>query len=127
MEVCKEQGVPEPTYEDRGGFIYIIFKRKAYIQANDTQNDTQEVGNDTQGMKNDTQEVRNDTQDHIIPPKRELDKWIEEQIRKNNNISTEQLAKMSGRSIITIKRHLSMMKHIKFVGSGFSGHWEIKE
>ena len=37
IEACKEQGVPEPTYEDRGGFIHIIFKRKSSDHSNDTQ------------------------------------------------------------------------------------------
>ena len=127
IEVCKEQAVPEPTYEDRSSFIHIIFKRKSYTSPNDTQNDTQEIKNDTQDPQNDTQEIKNDTQDHFIPNRKELDIWIEEQIRKNNKISTEQLAELSKRSIITIKRHLSKMKQIKFVGSGYSGHWEIKE
>ena len=25
----------------------------------------------------------------------------------------------------TIKRHLAKLPHIKYVGSGYSGHWEI--
>ena len=88
------------------------------------ENDTQELQNDTQ---NDTQELQNDTQEYVIPGKKELDGWIEKQIRKDPKISTGQLAQMSQRSAITIKRHISRLGHIKFVGSGFSGHWEISE
>lgn len=88
----------------------------------DTVNDTQEMQNDTQ---NDTQEIQNDTQAYAIPAKNELDRWIEEQIRNNPKITTEKMASLSQRSTITIKRHLSKLNHIKFVGSGFSGHWEI--
>lgn len=58
-------------------------------------------------------------------PRGELDTWIEEQIRKNSNITTEELAIMSGKGVRTIKRHISKLSHIKYVGSGFSGHWEI--
>ena len=87
------------------------------------ENDTQELQNDTQ---NDTQELQNDTQEYVIPGKKELDGWIEKQIRKDPKISTGQLAQMSQRSAITIKRHISRLGHIKFVGSGFSGHWENK-
>ena len=85
---------------------------------NDTQDDIRDVQNDTQGRQNDTQES-------IIPNKNELDSWIEGQIRKNPKITTEQLASMSHRSVITIKRHITKLTHIKFVGRGFSGHWEI--
>ena len=26
---------------------------------------------------------------------------------------------------MTIKRHIAKMPHIHFVGSGYSGHWEV--
>ncbi len=52
-----------------------------------------------------------------------FDQWIEEQIRQNPKITTAELAEMSGRTAKTIKRHLTKMEHIKFVGSGYSGHW----
>ena len=84
--------------------------------------DNWNVRNDTQ---KDTQYIPNDTQESIIPKKNELDEWIEKQIRKNPKITTAKLASMSQRSIITIKRHITKLKHIKFVGSGFSGYWEI--
>lgn len=72
------------------------------VPQDDTQGDTQD---DTQGL--------------------DLDSWIENEIAKNQKITTEELARLSGRSIITIKRHLAKLKHINFVGSGYSGHWEI--
>ena len=55
----------------------------------------------------------------------DLDSWIENEIARNPKITTEELAHLSGKSIITIKRHLAKLKHINFVGSGYSGHWEI--
>ena len=55
-----------------------------------------------------------------------FDKWIENQIRKNPKITTEELAKVSGKSVITIKRHIAQLSHIKYVGSGYSGHWEVE-
>ena len=58
---------------------------------------------------------------------KELDLWIEEQIRKDPKITTEELAKMSGFTSRTIKRHLIKLSHIKYIGSGYSGHWEIGE
>ena len=66
---------------------------------------------------------QDDTQDDTQG--KNLDTWIEEQIRKNPTVTTEELAKLSGKGIATIKRHISKLPHIKYVGSGYSGHWEI--
>ena len=62
-----------------------------------------------------------------VPQDSELDAWIEKQIRNNTKISSEELAKLSQRSSKTIKRHIAKMHHIRYVGSGYSGHWEIVE
>ena len=56
-----------------------------------------------------------------------LDIWIEEQIRKNPKVTTEELATLSGYTSKTIKRHINKLAHIKYVGRGYSGHWEIIE
>lgn len=53
-----------------------------------------------------------------------LDIWIEEQIRRNPKITTEELAEISKKGLRTIKRHIAKLAHIKYVGSGYSGHWE---
>ena len=60
-------------------------------------------------------------------PQEELNTWIEEQIRKNPNITTHELAHLSGKGVRTIKRRIQEMPHIKYVGSGYSGHWEIAD
>ena len=50
---------------------------------------------------------------------------IIELIYNNPKITTEELAQKSKKGIRTIKRHLAKLKHINYVGSGYSGHWEI--
>jgi ATP-dependent DNA helicase RecG len=70
------------------------------------------------GTQGDTQ---SDTQGYA------LDIWIEDQIRKNPKITTEELAVISKKGLRTIKRHIAKLTHIKYVGSGYSGHWEIIE
>lgn len=55
----------------------------------------------------------------------DLDAWIERQIKDNPIITTEELAEKSHKGVRTIKRHISMMRHIRYVGSGYSGHWEV--
>lgn len=46
---------------------------------------------------------------------------------EDSSISTEQMAAFIGVSAKTIKRHIKKMNNIKYVGSGYSGHWEIEE
>lgn len=55
----------------------------------------------------------------------DLDTWIENEIASNPKSTTEELAQKSKKGIRTIKRHLAKLKHINYVGSGYSGHWEI--
>ena len=77
--------------------------------------------------QDDTQDTQDDTQDtQTVPQDSDLDIWIIEQIRQNSKITTEELAKLSGKSIITIKRHIAKIACIQYIGSGYSGHWEIK-
>ena len=73
---------------------------------NVTQGDTQD---DTQG---DTQD---DTQEKII-----------KMIEKNPRISTADMAKELGVGIATVKRKIKKMSNVSYIGSGYSGHWEIK-
>jgi ATP-dependent DNA helicase RecG len=75
----------------------------------------------TQGV---TQDVTQDVTQGVTQGKK-LDIWIEEQIRQNPKITTDELAKLSGLTSRTIKRHITSLVHIKYVGRGYSGHWEI--
>lgn len=62
-----------------------------------------------------------------VPQNMDLDRWIENQIAINPKITTEELANLSGKTSKTIKRHIAKMPHIKYVGSGYSGHWKITD
>ena len=52
-------------------------------------------------------------------------KKIEKAIKDNLNVTTEELAKQFEVTSMTIKRHLAKIPHIRYVGSGYSGHWEV--
>ena len=54
-----------------------------------------------------------------------LDRKIENAIKENLKVTTEDLAKQFGVTSMTIKRHLAKMPYIRYVGSGYSGHWEV--
>ena len=107
MEACQKRGVAAPIWSINGGFVVVTFMRPA-------KGDIQGV---PQGVPQDVPQG--------VPQDNELDDWIEKQIRNNSQISTEDLAKLSNRSSKTIKRHLAKMPHIRYVGSGYSGHWEV--
>ena len=96
--------------------LITAFKVNVFSTFDVTQGDTQG------GTQGGTQGVPQD-----VPQENELDVWIENQIRKNPKVSTEELALLSGKGLRTIKRHISKLPHIKYVGSGYSGHWEIDD
>ena len=83
----------------------------------------------TKGVaQNDTQsDIQNGTQDGTqdVTQEDSLDEKIEKAIKDNLNITTEELAKQFGVTSMTIKRHLAKIPHIRYVGSGYSGHWEV--
>ena len=111
MEACQKRGVAAPTWSINGGFVVVTFMRPAKGVTQDvTQGGTQ--GGTQDGTQGGTQEEI-------------LDKWIENQIRENPQITTEELAQMSKKGLRTIKRHIAKMPHIRYVGSGYSGYWEV--
>ena len=92
------------------------------IEANIMENDDVTQGvtqGDTQG------DTQGGTQDGTQSD--DLDKWIEYQVAVYPKITTGELAQLSGKSIITIKRRIAKMPHIVYIGSGYSGHWEVRK
>ena len=79
-------------------------------------------GGTQSGTQGDTQ---GDTQDDAQGDT--LDARIETQIKNNPKVTTDELASLSNKGVATIKRHLAKLPHIKYVGSGYSGHWEIEK
>lgn len=55
----------------------------------------------------------------------DIDAQIIKLITDNNKISTQKMAAALNVNVRTIKRHIKEMKNIRYVGRGFSGHWEI--
>jgi ATP-dependent DNA helicase RecG len=110
-----------------------VFEVNVFSTVDDvTQGGTQDV---TQGVTQDVtqggtqDDTQGGTQDDTQGGTQDgnLDAWIETQIRNNPKITTDELAKLSGFTSRTIKRHIIKLTHIKYVGSGYSGHWEIEK
>ena len=55
-----------------------------------------------------------------------LQKQIFDMIEENLQISTSEIATRLGVGVRTVKRRIKQMANIVYVGSGYSGHWEIK-
>ncbi|MEF2670290.1 MAG: ATP-binding protein [Gemmiger sp.] len=60
-------------------------------------------------------------------PQDDLDAKILALIKKDNKISTEKLGMALGVSYKTIRRHIKAMGNVRYVGRGFSGHWEVDD
>ena len=58
-------------------------------------------------------------------PQDNLDEKILDLIKSNKRITTQEIGKILGVSDKTIKRHIKSIDRLKYVGSGYSGHWEI--
>ena len=125
LELKKSTGELKDAME--GGFV--TFKRKSDTQdvpQGVPQGVPQDVHNTIYQTDNDI--LQDDTQDDTQGDTQEkLDNWIEAQLAVRPKITTEELANLSGKSVITIKRHIAKMPHIKYIGSGYSGHWEISK
>ncbi len=98
---------------------------------NVTQDVTQGKENVTQGSENVTQGSENVTQ-ILKTGKEKLDSdknYIIEKIimliQENNKISSDKMAEIIGVTSRTIKRYIKSMPNVKYIGSGYSGHWEI--
>ena len=59
-------------------------------------------------------------------PQDDLDAKILALIKKDNKISTEKLGMALGVSYKTIRRHIKAMGNVRYIGRGFSGHWEVE-
>lgn len=139
IEACKEQGVPEPTYEDRGGFIHIVFKRKSYIQANKTDNDTQDYENGRQKSENVDRKSRQKSE-KVDRKSRQKNENVDRKggqktreaifdlITANSKITSAQIAEILGIHRSGVARHLKKLQEeglIKREGPDNGGQWIV--
>ena len=91
--------------------LYNLNYEHDYVMSvNDTMNGTQ--GGTQDGTQGGTQD--------------KLQKQIFDMIEENPQISTSEIATKLGVGVRTVKRRIKQMPNISYVGSGYSGHWEIK-
>ena len=64
------------------------------------------------------EKIQGDTQD-------DTEEKIIKMIKDNPQVSTADMAKELKIGIATVKRKIKKMSNVSYVGSGYSGHWEI--
>ena len=116
LDALAKNGSPQPEFETDEAHDYFItrlFIRKGFYDF-EGQEDTVEDN------------VPHDVL-HDVPHKKTLEEIIESEIRKNNKISREEIGRIAGVNARTIGRKIKTMPHIRYIGSGNNGHWEIDE
>lgn len=105
VKLCLQHGLKKPLFEQDGDFKVIIWRPGTQ---DDTQDDTQD------GTQDGTQ--------------KQLEEKIISLIKANPKISRKDIATATQTSPRTIARRIKEMNDkIRFVGSGYSGHWEVIE
>ena len=107
----KKNGSPRATIETNDERTFI----NVFIPVHSGCGDTVILNDPKNGTQGGTQDLA------------DFGKWLVEQIKENPKVTTTELALKSGKGIRTIKRYISKLPHIRYVGSGYSGHWEINK
>lgn len=71
--------------------------------------------------------VPHDVPHDVLQGRDELIEFIKAQVRFNNKTTRQAIAEGAGVSVKTIQRTLKEIDNLKYVGSGNSGHWELKK
>ncbi|MFR9605362.1 MAG: AAA family ATPase, partial [Rikenellaceae bacterium] len=113
-----ENGSPMATFETDNERTFFITEIPIHSEFNlDERDDSnQDVPQDVlQDVLQDVPQDNLDIQSHILS-----------MIKKNNQITRQEMADTAGVNIKTIGREIrKMTATIKYIGSGYSGYWEI--
>ncbi|MDD5800940.1 MAG: HTH domain-containing protein [Solobacterium sp.] len=52
---------------------------------------------------------------------------MKKKVRNNDRVTRKEIADEAGVSLKTIERVIKEIDDLKYVGSGYSGHWELIE
>ena len=97
----------KPTFRSDRASFFVIMPNLNYIDQKGTQVGTQDGTQDgTQGK---------------------LEERLLQIIASNSKTSIKEMSAITGVSVRTIKRRIAEMPNVNYVGSGYSGHWEITD
>jgi predicted HTH transcriptional regulator len=123
IDLCREQGLPEPEYQSDGYTVKIVFWKK---DKKDVPNDPNNVtdGGGNSGGNN----VSSDVSSLSVAQLSERQKKIYELIKNDSYISGERMSVVLSVAPRTIWRDLAAMQKkgiILHEGNTSSGHWKI--
>ena len=96
-----------PVFRSDRASFFVIMPNLNYGAKLDGQNGTQAVTQDGTQVK--------------------LEERIIQLIRNDNKISVKKISELTGVSVRTLRRRIAEIPTLHYVGSGYSGHWEITE
>ena len=70
-------------------------------------------------------DTQGDTQGDAKAQKRNVDLMLVEWIAADPKVTVKVLAERLKCSVVTVKRHIAKLQNIRYVGHGYSGHWEV--
>lgn len=126
QNMLKDNDNPPATFDVSHLTVFRVVVNSTFEEIGDPQDDTEDDAQGKNVLQGGTQNV---PQGKNVPKstvaKKQLDEWIEKMITNNIKISTDELARLSGYNTKTIRRRIAKMPLIKYIGSGYSGHWEV--
>ena len=126
------QGVSQGVTQDDADVTQDVTQGVTNVPRNVTNDNPENAVVDTYNSDDEQNGVTNDVTQGVpqgVPQgvsEETLDAWIKEQVKNNPKITTRDLAQKSGFNDKTIKRHIKKLPYIKYIGSGYSGHWEVE-
>ena len=104
----------QPLFEEGNTFKTIIPLKKIA---------TKRVGGENVAQ-GDAQGVAQDVAQGVAQDKNSLIEFIKKKVRNNDRVTRKEIADEAGVSLKTIERMIKEIDDLKYVGSGYSGHWE---
>lgn len=116
----------QPLFEEGNTFKTIIPLKKIAtkrvggenVAQGDAQDDAQDVAQDV------AQGVAQGVAQDVAQDKNSLIEFIKKKVRNNDRVTRKEIADEAGVSLKTIERMIKEIDDLKYVGSGYSGHWE---
>ena len=119
IDLCREQGVPEPEWKVGNGTVSIIFKRPFVTRANEESSE-----DDHRNFIETSQKKCK----KFIETLQKKDREIAELVITNSEITQNEMAKVLGITTRAVANRLKSMRErdiIKRVGPDNGGHWEL--
>ena len=124
IERCEKHGLRTPEFIQDEDFTTIIW-RPALMDEELEVESKDNTGIVPQDVPQDVpRDVPRDVPQDVP---RDVPQAIAALIKNNPKITREDIALQLGPSVKTIGRYIAKLPNIKYVGSGYSGHWEIVE